>query len=75
LQHLRPDDILCELDALETIAICVGQGLGYSVLPDWQSMKALGALQRRPLPDMMLKRELVLLHRGLPDAVVELITG
>ena len=74
LQNLRPDRILCELDALETIAIGVGQGLGYSVLPDWPGLAGLAEVRRRPLPGIKLNRELVMLHRSLPNAVIKLVT-
>jgi DNA-binding transcriptional LysR family regulator len=66
------DRILCELDALEAIAIAVGRGVGYSIVPDWKGLASLALVRRIPLRDHTRNRELVLLHRQLNAAGVQL---
>lgn len=69
------DRILCELDALEAIAIAVGHGIGYSIVPDWKGLAGLASVKRIPLPQLALNRKLVLLHRRLNHASVRLFTS
>ncbi|MHA7776536.1 LysR family transcriptional regulator [Roseibium sp. M-1] len=40
--------ILCELDAVETIAMMVGEGLGQAILPVWS-----GLADQRPAPNLL----------------------
>ena len=71
-QRIPNDRILCELDALEAIAIAVGRGIGYSIVPDWQGLAGLASLRRIALPQFARCRELVLLHRHLNEASLRL---
>jgi DNA-binding transcriptional LysR family regulator len=64
--------ILCELDALEAIAIAVGRGVGYSIVPDWQGLAGLTSVRRISLKPPAKNRELVLLHRQLNEASIRL---
>lgn len=74
-KRVAPEKILCELDALEAIGAAVGQGIGYAVVPDWQGLAKLETVRRIPLPEIVARRELVLLHRHLNPAVVTLLKG
>ncbi|MBB3612586.1 LysR substrate-binding domain-containing protein [Rhizobium sp. BK602] len=59
-------DIVCDLDALETIAILVSQGLGNALVPSWPGLSADG-LTIVPVPageDYV--RKIVLLHAAVP---------
>lgn len=69
-----PDNrILCELDALETIAIAVGHGVGFSIVPNWRGLTTLASVRRIPLPDLSETRDTVLLHRGLNEVSLQLL--
>jgi len=67
------DRILCELDALEAIAIAVGHGVGFSIVPDWHGLTALASVRRIPLPELSETRHTVLLHRGLTQESLQLL--
>lgn len=71
-QHVPHDKILCELDALETIAIAVGQGLGYSIVPDWRGLANFASVRRLTLPTLNKSRELVLLYCQLKNPILRL---
>ncbi|WP_099828179.1 LysR family transcriptional regulator [Oceaniglobus indicus] len=71
--HVPPGRILCELDALEAIAIAVGRGVGYGIVPDWPGLAGLASLRRIPLAPPVPTRDLVLLHRRLSPACVGLL--
>jgi DNA-binding transcriptional LysR family regulator len=70
--HVPHEKILCELDALETIAIAVGQGLGYSIIPNWRGLANFASVRRLSLPTLNKSRELVFLHRQLKDPILRL---
>lgn len=68
-QCIEPQ-LLCELDALETIVMLVAQGMGVSLVPQWAGMPgdgicalALGDSQRHA-------RELVVMHGSTPRRAV-----
>ncbi|THV12829.1 LysR family transcriptional regulator [Rhizobium rhizophilum] len=66
-ERLFPE-VLCDMDALEAIAILVERGLGISLVPAWQgtNQKASGIHLTR-LPDSeSLARQIVLLHPATP---------
>lgn len=55
--------ILCELDALETIAMMVSQGSGQAVLPLWRGLETIGAgVDVRPMRPAR-HRQMVFLYR------------
>ena len=58
--------VLCELDALETIAILVAQGMGVSLVPQWAGMSCSG-LSVMPVDDApRYARDLVVMHSSTP---------
>lgn len=58
--------VLCELDALETIAILVAQGMGVSLVPQWAGMSCSG-LSVLPVDDEpRYARDLVVMHSSTP---------
>ncbi|WNJ84987.1 LysR substrate-binding domain-containing protein [Pseudomonas canadensis] len=58
--------VLCELDALETIAILVAQGMGVSLVPQWAGMSCSG-LSVLPVDDApRYARDLVVMHSSTP---------
>lgn len=61
---LRPRDRF-ELDALDAIAVMVGQGLGVSLVPDWAEPWPAGlAVKKIPLPDCTHAREVGVIWRS-----------
>ncbi|MCK5919717.1 MAG: hypothetical protein KAG66_02170, partial [Methylococcales bacterium] len=72
-KQIPPERILCELDALEAIAVTVSQGVGFSIIPHWRGLAKMGPLRRIPLPEITHKRELVLLHRHQSPECLELL--
>ena len=64
-QAIEPN-VLCELDALETIIMLVAQGMGVSLVPQWVGM-ALDGLYVLPVEDgQRYSRELVVMHSSTP---------
>jgi DNA-binding transcriptional LysR family regulator len=64
-QAIEPN-VLCELDALETIIMLVAQGMGVSLVPQWVGM-ALDGLYVLPVEDgQRYSRELVVMHGSTP---------
>lgn len=64
-QAIEPE-VLCELDALETIVMLVAQGMGVSLVPQWSGM-ALEGLYVLPVEEGHLySRELVVMHGSAP---------
>lgn len=59
-------NVLCELDALETIVMLVAQGMGVSLVPQWAAM-ALDGVCAMPVEDgQRYSRELVVMHSSTP---------
>jgi DNA-binding transcriptional LysR family regulator len=64
-QAIEPN-MLCELDALETIVMLVAQGMGVSLVPQWAAM-ALDGVCAMPVEDgQRYSRELVVMHSSTP---------
>ncbi|WLH35300.1 LysR family transcriptional regulator [Pseudomonas sp. FP2196] len=64
-QAIEPN-VLCELDALETIVMLVAQGMGVSLVPQWAGM-ALDGLCVMPVGGgQRYTRELVVMHGSTP---------
>lgn len=64
-QAIEPN-VLCELDALETIVMLVAQGMGVSLVPQWAGMRLEG-MYVLPVEDgQRLARELVVMHGSTP---------
>ncbi|MFJ2489488.1 LysR family transcriptional regulator [Pseudomonas sp. NPDC087639] len=64
-QVIEPN-VLCELDALETIVMLVAQGMGVSLVPQWAGM-ALDGLCVMPVGGgQRYTRELVVMHGSTP---------
>jgi DNA-binding transcriptional LysR family regulator len=58
--------VLCELDALETIVMLVAQGMGVSLVPQWAGMSGNG-LCLLPVDDApRYARDLVIMHSSTP---------
>ncbi|WP_438869875.1 LysR family transcriptional regulator [Pseudomonas sp. L1(2025)] len=65
-EHSFEPQVLCELDALETIVMLVAQGMGVSLVPQWAGMP-LGKLRVLPVDDeQRYARELVAMHGSTP---------
>lgn len=64
-QAIEPN-VLCELDALETIVMLVAQGMGVSLVPRWAGMMLEG-MYVLPVEDgQRHARELVVMHGSTP---------
>ncbi|WP_247839809.1 LysR family transcriptional regulator [Pseudomonas sp. MWU12-3103b] len=64
-QAIEPN-VLCELDALETIVMLVAQGMGVSLVPQWAGMMLEG-MYVLPVEDgLRHARELVVMHGSTP---------
>lgn len=72
-QNVSLDQVLCELDALETIAALVAQGLGTAIVPDWVGLSDLRGVKRHAVPTLKIERELVLLCRDPKSLMVQLL--
>ena len=66
-------EILCDLDALETIAILVSQGLGNALVPAWPGLEATGLNIVAVPSGEVYARKIMLIHPAVPvrpDAVL-----
>jgi DNA-binding transcriptional LysR family regulator len=64
-QAIEPN-VLCELDALETIVMLVTQGMGVSLVPQWAGM-VLDGMYVLPVEEgQRYSRELVVMHGSTP---------
>ncbi len=59
-------DVVCDLDALETIAILVAQGLGNALVPAWQGLVPTGFNIVSVSSGTTFSRNIVLLHETIP---------
>jgi DNA-binding transcriptional LysR family regulator len=59
-------NVLCELDALETITIMVEQGLGFAVLPEWGGLRARHkvSVQSLDAPDQYARQICLMFNRA-----------
>ncbi|MBB6157168.1 DNA-binding transcriptional LysR family regulator [Pseudomonas sp. JAI115] len=65
-EHAIEPNVLCELDALETIVMLVAQGMGVSMVPQWAGMRLEG-MYVLPVEDgQRHARELVVMHCSTP---------
>ncbi|MCA0404926.1 MAG: LysR family transcriptional regulator [Proteobacteria bacterium] len=62
-----PFEVFCEIDAPETIARMVEQGLGAAVLPRWKGLSDMPGLTLTPLPEAKryMRHLLLVAHRPL----------
>jgi len=60
---MRNGHLLCELDALETIAMMVSQGSGQAILPSWQGLEELGSKVAVSPMQPKTYRRIVFLHK------------
>ena len=59
-------DVVCNLDALETIAILVAQGLGNSLVPAWQGLVPIDFNLIPASSSTAFSRNIMLLHEAIP---------
>ncbi|MBV4488494.1 LysR family transcriptional regulator [Pseudomonas sp. SWRI153] len=64
-QAIEPD-VMCELDALETIVMLVAQGMGVSLLPQWAGMPREGIGILPVGGGQLYSRQLVVMHGSTP---------
>jgi len=64
-QAIEPN-VLCELDALETIVMLVAQGMGVSLVPQWAGMMPEGMCVLPVEDGQRHARELVVMHCSTP---------
>ncbi|MHC8302959.1 LysR family transcriptional regulator [Pseudomonas sp. ZS1P83] len=64
-QAIEPN-VLCELDALETIVMLVAQGMGVSLVPQWAGMALEGLCVSAVGGGQRYSRELVVMHGSTP---------
>lgn len=64
-QAIEPN-VLCELDALETIVMLVAQGMGVSLVPQWAGMRLEGMYVLPVEEGQRHARELVVMHGSTP---------
>lgn len=72
-QNVPLDQIVCELDALETIVALVAQGLGVAIVPEWGGLSDLAGIKLHQIPRLKVERELVLLCRNPKSSMVKLL--
>ncbi|MCS5514958.1 LysR substrate-binding domain-containing protein [Pseudomonas qingdaonensis] len=65
-EQLITPQLLCELDALETIVMLVAQGMGVSLVPQWAGMPHEGICAWPLGDDPRHARALVVLHGSTP---------
>lgn len=58
--------VVCELDALETIVMLVAQGMGVSLVPQWAGMSLEGLCVLPVEAEHRYSRDLVLMHGSTP---------
>ncbi|WP_168232789.1 LysR family transcriptional regulator [Pseudomonas veronii] len=58
--------VLCELDALETIVMLVAQGMGVSLVPQWAGMSRTGICVFPVADGSRYMRDLVVMHGSTP---------
>lgn len=73
LQQTPSPTTLCELDALETIAIMTEQGLGFSVVPHWTDLTKRYQIAIHPLPENQQFTRTLTLYSHRASAVQRLI--
>jgi DNA-binding transcriptional LysR family regulator len=60
-------EVLCDMDALETIAILVARGLGNSLVPAWQGLNPIG-VHLTPIPEAdAFERQITFFHPIVPS--------
>ncbi len=62
--HANPQNVLCELDSIPTIASMVRQALGISLLPHTKALSEDGGLASACLPSFPPPRKMVLLEKS-----------
>ncbi|MBN3728708.1 LysR substrate-binding domain-containing protein, partial [Burkholderia sp. Ac-20379] len=66
-QSIEPA-VLCDLDALEAIAMLVADGMGVALVPRWSGIERFtGECRTTPVPGAAYERSIVLLTRAEPD--------
>ncbi|MFU2326945.1 LysR family transcriptional regulator [Pseudomonas sp. NFX98] len=65
-EQLFEPQILCELDALETIVMLVARGMGVSLVPQWAGMSLEGLCVLPVGGGQRFSRDLVVMHRSTP---------
>lgn len=65
-EHAIEPQLLCELDALETIVMLVAQGMGVSLVPQWVGMPQEGLCVLPVDEAQRYSRELVVMHGSTP---------
>jgi DNA-binding transcriptional LysR family regulator len=80
-EHAIEPQLLCELDALETIVMLVAQGMGVSLVPQWVGMPQEGLCVLPVDEAQRYSRELVVMHGSTPHRplamrhLLELLSG
>lgn len=64
-KNLRPTHILCEMDAPETVASLVGNGVGRAILPIWKGLSMATNVDIEVIPSLP-KRSVLFAHRASP---------
>ena len=66
---------LSEMDALETIAICVAQKLGFAIVPAWGGLKQLEGVKHYPLRHSAPVRRIGLIYSSNLNSLCEIVAA
>ncbi|WP_288960909.1 LysR substrate-binding domain-containing protein [uncultured Sulfitobacter sp.] len=64
-KNVRSPNILCEMDAPETVAGLVSSGAGRAILPIWKGLSKMAAIKTQVISEMP-KRSIAFVHAGSP---------
>lgn len=75
-EHLKAPNVLCEMDAPETVASLVAGGAGRAILPIWEGLSKIAGIDMQIIPDLN-KRSLVFVHAASPidQACIDFFRG
>lgn len=64
-KNVKSPNILCEMDAPETVASLVSSGAGRAILPIWKSLSKTGGIETKVIPEIR-QRSMAFVHAGSP---------
>lgn len=64
-KNVKSPNILCEMDAPETVASLVSNGVGRAILPIWKGLSKTGGIETKVISEIR-KRSMAFVHAGSP---------